>query len=274
MKLYYDVDSLDNLDPRVVDRWYRLLRGWLKLWFRPEVRGLERIPEGAGLFVGNHNGGFVTPDSFVFASAIWERSGMTHVPYGLGHEWVVKMPPLNQLLCPIGAVRASHQNAMRVFARGRKVLVYPGGDLESMCPWRHRDRIVFGGRDGYARLAIRAGVPIIPIVAAGAHETFLVIDDMRWLARGLRLDKLFRLKVLPLTLSLPWGLTLGVVPTYWPMPTKILMEIGKPISFERSGDAAADDATYVRACADRVEIAMQATLTRLARERKQRHRRS
>lgn len=268
MKLHYDVDSLDNMDARVVERWHRLLRRPLTLWFRPQVRGLERIPEGAGLFVGNHNGGLVTPDSFLFAMALWEHSGMRHEPHGLAHEWILRFPPFHQILPPIGALRATHANAMRAFAAGRKVLVYPGGDLDAMRPWRHRDRIVFGGRVGYARLAIRAGVPIIPVVAAGAHETFFVVDDMRWLARGLRLDHLFRLKVWPLTLSVPWGLTLGVVPTYIPLPTRILIEIGPPICFARSGNAAASDAAYVRACADQVEAAMQATLTRLAGERR------
>jgi 1-acyl-sn-glycerol-3-phosphate acyltransferase len=270
MKLFYDIDALDNMDHAFIDRCYRLLHRPLERYFRAEVRGLHRIPRGPGLYVGNHSGGIITPDSFLFGCALYRERGLEDLPYGLGHEWAIRVPIAHQIVLPLGAVRASHENAHRLFAAGRKVLVYPGSDFDDMRPFRDRNRLVFGGRVGYLRLALREGVPIIPVVGAGSHETFLVLDDGRWLARLLGADRWLRSKVWPITLSIPWGLTAGPIPLYLPFPSWILMEVLEPITFERTGAEAADDEGYVRACADRVESEMQTCLDRLATERTRR----
>ncbi len=263
----YDIDSLDNRDERHVARTVATLGAFVSRYFRSEVRGLDTIPDGAALYVGNHNGGLLMPEGFVFGAALYPKLGINAMPYGLGHEVAIALPGIRDIVVPLGAVRASHDNAMRLFARGAKVLVYPGGDIEAMRPWRHRDRIVFGGRRGYIRLAITAGVPIVPVVAAGAHQTFMILDDGRWLAKLLRADKLFRLKAWPVTLCMPWGVVVGPGLVYWPWPTRILVEALPPIRFDRSGEAAAADPDYVRQCGELVEATMQAALTRLAAER-------
>jgi 1-acyl-sn-glycerol-3-phosphate acyltransferase len=263
----YDIDSLENRNPALVERLAAVVEGVLHPYFRSEVRGLERIPAGAGLYVGNHNGGLITPDSFLFAAAVYRAHGIGAVPYALGGEVAISLPLVHQFIVPLGAVRASHANAHRLFARGLKVLTYPGGEFDAMRPFRHRHRIVFAGRRGYVRLALREGVPMIPVVAAGAHSTFFVVDDGRWLARFLGADRLLRVKVWPITLCLPWGLVVGPGLFYFPWPTRILIEVLDPIRFERSGEAAAADPEYVRACAEHVEGTMQEALDRLARER-------
>ncbi len=263
----YDIDNLDNRSERHIATAVATLGAFLTRYFRSEVRGLQTIPEGAALYVGNHNGGLMMPEGFVFGTALYNALGLAAMPYGLGHEVAIALPGIRDLVVPLGAVRASHTNALRLFERGAKVLVYPGGDLEAMRPWRHRDRIVFGGRRGYIRLALKAGVPIVPVVAAGAHETFVILDDGRWLAKLLGADRIFRLKAWPITLCLPWGVVVGPGLLYWPLPTRILVEALPPIRFARSGDEAAADEAYVAACGEQVESAMQAALTRLARER-------
>lgn len=267
MPLRYDIDSLDQRDPERVGRFFELLEPLLERWFRPRVHGLERIPQGPALYVGNHNGGLCSADTFVLGAKVLRAHGISAMPYGLGHEVAISIPGIKQLLVPLGAVRASHENAHRLFARGDKVLVYPGGDLDSMRSYADRNRIVFGPRRGYIRLALRAGVPIVPIVAAGAHETFLVLHDGRFLARALRLDRLFRLEVFPVTLSVPWGLVVGITPPYFPMPTRIFLEVMEPVHFERTGEDAANDPAYVEECHLRVHSAMETTLTRLAADR-------
>ncbi len=264
----YDVDSLDNRNEELIDYLYRWFSKAFMKYYRADVRGIDRIPPGPGLYVGNHNASTLAPEAFIFGTAVYERYGIKEAPYGLGHEIAVRFPVAHQALMPLGAIRASHENAHKVFAMGRKVLVYPGGDLDANRPFRHRNRIVFGGRTGYIRLALRENVPIIPVVSCGAHSTFVIIDDMRWLARALRIDRLFRLDVWPLTLSIPWGLTVGPPLLYIPFPTKVLIEVLPPIRFHRCGDEAARDEDYVKRCAEKVETVMQATLDHLARERR------
>ncbi len=263
----YDIDSLDNRDPALLERLISVIEGVLVPYFRSEVRGLERIPPGAALYVGNHSGGLITPDTFLFGAAVYRAHGIDAVPYGLGHEFAISIPVVHQIIVPLGAVRAGHKSAHGLFSRGSKALVYPGGDYDAMRPFRHRNRVVFGGRRGYIRLALREGVPIIPVVTAGSHAGFMILDDGRWLARLIRADRLLRIKVWPITLCLPWGLVVGPALFYLPWPTRILIETLDPISFDRTGEAAANDEAYVRECADRVESAMQQALDRLAEER-------
>jgi 1-acyl-sn-glycerol-3-phosphate acyltransferase len=265
----YDIDRLDQRDPVRIDLAYRTLHRFMERYFRSEVRGVERIPPGAALYVGNHNALAMTPDSFLFAFAVYRERGLEDVPYGLGHEIVIRIPVINQIIVPLGAVRASHRLARRLFAEGRKVMVYPGSDIDAMRSWRDRDRIRFGGRQGYVRLALAAGVPIVPVVAAGAQETLIVLTDGQRIARALHLDRLLRLKGWPLVLALPWGFMPGPFP-FLPWPSRILIEILPAIRFERTGPEAAADASWVAECAARVEGEMQAALTRLAAERRNR----
>ncbi len=268
---FRDVDALGNRDSGWIRALDRVLHPILWRWFVPEVRGLDRIPSGPALYVGNHSGGFVTPDTWIFASAVMHARGVAHVPYGLVHQAVMRAPLLNQVLTRVGGLEAKSENAHRVFAAGGKVLVYPGGDLDAFRPSHERYRVVFGPRRGYLRLAITGGVPIVPVVSAGSHDGWLVLSDGRWLAERLGTHRVLRTNVLPITLSIPWGVAVGA-PPYLPWPTKILVEVLEPICFERAGEEAADDGDYVQRCHREVLTRMQAALDRLARERKERKR--
>lgn len=268
MRLRYDIDRLDQRDEALVGALCSALEPLLDRWFSPVVRGLGRVPEEPALFVANHNGGLVSADTFVLGASLLHAHGPSRLPHALAHEVVLRAPGLHQLLVPLGAVRASPTNATRLFESGRNVLVYPGGDLDSMRPFARRDRIEFGERRGYVRLALRTGVPIVPVVAAGAHATSIVLTDGRPLARALGLPRRLRLEVCPITLSVPWGLVVGITPPYLPLPTRIFLEVMEPIRFERRGEAAADDAGYVEACHRRVHGAMEARLRVLAAERR------
>lgn len=270
----FDPNGVDNRDARWVTAAARVADAVIRPYHRGVVRGLDRIPDGPVLYVGNHNAGLNTPDTWILLGAVHRERGMAAVPYGLGHDLVMKAPLLGRALARFGGVRAHAGVAKRLFAAGHKMLVYPGGDIEAMRPFRRRHQIVFGGRTGYIRLALSSGVPVVPMVAAGAHSTFLVLHDNRWLARLLGADRWARMKVWPLTLSIPWGLSFGPAVPYISWPTRILIEVLEPIRFERSGDEAAADDAYVRACADHVEGRMQEALTRLAEERRalRRHR--
>ena len=109
------------------------------------------------------------------------------------------------------------------------MLVYPGGDYEVYRPSWQRHVVEFGGRKGFVRLARRAGVPIVPVASVGGQETALFLDREQWLAKLLMLDKVLRLKSMPIPLAPPWGLKI----TDWsgdiPLPAKIVIEVQEPI---------------------------------------------
>jgi 1-acyl-sn-glycerol-3-phosphate acyltransferase len=232
----------------------RLVRGY----FRAEVRGLEHVPEDRPvLFVGNHSGGTPSPDSVVFILSYLERFGDSRPLFWLGHSLVTAAPALGSFLRRCGVLPASPDSARRALASGGSVLVYPGGEVELHRPWSERNRIEFVGRTGFARLALDAAVPVVPVVASGGHNTYLPLTDGRQLARLLGLDRRFNLKVLPISLAVPWGLNVGDFLLHVPLPARITVEVLPPIDLTaRFGQDAAAAARFV-------ETEMQRTLDAL-----------
>jgi diacylglycerol/phytol O-acyltransferase len=263
----YDIDRLDNRDPERIRQVNDYIVPILQWYFRPVITGIERIPEGPGLYVGNHNGGLLTLDSFTFVAEVFRLRGMTDVPFGLGHEIAISLPILRDIVIPLGAVRASHKTAHAAFEAGHKVLVYPGSDYDSFRSYRDRNRVIFGPRRGYLRLALRERVPIIPIVTVGAHELLYIISDGRSLAKWFPLARLVRAKAWPIALSVPWGLTVGPPPFYIPMRSQFFQEVLEPITFERDGEEAALDDAWLEECHQRVLGAMQSGMDRLVEKR-------
>jgi 1-acyl-sn-glycerol-3-phosphate acyltransferase len=215
------------------------------------------------LLVGNHSGGNLTPDTGVFTLAFSTYFGVERAFYQLAHNLVLSMPGLS-FLRKYGTVAASHENARKALRAGAAVLVYPGGDYEVHRPIWESGRVDFGGRKGFLRLALDEGVPIVPVVSIGGQETSLFLSRGERLAKGLRLDKLFRLKVLPISIALPWVINIGDMAGHLPLPAKITVEALPPIDLRREFGADPDlDEVY-----DHLVRQMQETLDALAAERR------
>jgi 1-acyl-sn-glycerol-3-phosphate acyltransferase len=235
---------------------------WLAstVWFRAEVDGFENLPDEPLLFVGNHSGGGSTPDTFVFLLAYNTFFTVEGRPlYALAHDTVTAAPFFGGLTRKLGVVPAANSFAERIFESGGSALVYPGGDVEALRPWRDRNKIIFSGRKGFLKLAHRANVKIVPVVATGGHDTLIVLNDGRRTAKLLRLDKLARVKSMPMTLSLPWGLSPLPLP-HFPFPAKIRIQVLEPIDLHaRFGDEPDWDHAF-----DYVTSVMQVGLSKLA----------
>jgi len=247
-------------------------RPWLErfvAWFRPEVRGFERLPtSGPFLVVGNHSGGQIPPDIPVLLTAWWRERGEDERIYALFHSFFLALPGVGPVMVRAGALEAGAEAAEAVLRDGAILLDYPGGDHEVFRPWKDRNRIDFGGRLGFVRLALRTGVPVVPAVSVGAHETLVVLTRGEGLARLLHLHTLFRIKVMPFVLGPPWGVVPGGIPTF-PLPAKITVELLPPLDWsQRYGPDAVTDDRIVRACYDEITATMQAALDRLASERR------
>ncbi|HSQ58966.1 MAG TPA: hypothetical protein VLT84_00805, partial [Acidobacteriota bacterium] len=144
------------------------------------------------------------------------------------------------------------------------LIVMPGGDIDTWRPWKDRYKVRFDGRTGYARTALRAGVPVVPIAHAGSHETLVVLTDGRRLARRLGLRDIARAEIFPIHLSFPFGLTIGPVP-HIPVPVCLRYRVAPPVMPVvklEAGEEPSDDA--VREMDRRVRDALQAELDVLA----------
>ena len=255
--------DLDERDPDYIRE--TMAGAWLlaSLYFRADVRGLEKIPaEGPVLLVGNHSGGNITPDTSVFTLAFVTYFGVERRFYQLAHNLVLAMPQLGWLR-KYGTVAASPQNARLALEQGAALLVYPGGDYEVHRPSWETAKVDFGRRKGWIRLALEHDVPIVPVVSLGGQETALFVSRGERLAKLLRLDKLFRLKVLPISIAPPWGLNIGDMLGHLPLPAKIRIRVLDPVHVrEEFGKDPDLDQVY-----DHVLGRMQASLDHMARER-------
>ncbi|SFM32382.1 Acyltransferase [Nocardia asteroides] len=233
----------------------RVLLRVFRWYHRHEVGGVLEPPPGPVLYVANHGFGGAFDLNVLAARSAYAHIGDPRGVITLTHHlaWVIGLGPI---LARMGAEPATGENACRALGRGEHVLVFPGGDVDAFKSWGERDRIIFDGRTGFARLAIEAAVPIVPVVTSGGGESLICLSDGRGLARRLRLDKALRLKRLPVTLSLPWGLTVGIAGLlpYIPLPTKIRTAV-LPAMRPRPGESAAE-------FAERVRHAMQVELDR------------
>jgi 1-acyl-sn-glycerol-3-phosphate acyltransferase len=255
--------DLDDRDPDYIRE--TMAGAWLlaSLYFRADVRGLEKIPaEGPVLLVGNHSGGNVTPDTTVFTLAFVAYFGAERRFYQLAHNLVVSMPGLGWLR-KYGTVAASPDNAQLALEKGAALLVYPGGDYEVHRPSWETAKVDFDGRKGWIRLALQNDVPIVPVVSLGGQETALFLSRGERLSRLLRLDKMFRLKVLPISIAPPWGLNIGDMAGHLPLPAKIRVRVLDPVHLrEEFGQEPDLDEVY-----DHVLSRMQASLDHMARDR-------
>jgi 1-acyl-sn-glycerol-3-phosphate acyltransferase len=150
-------------------------------------------------------------------------------------------------------------------AEGRDVAVWPGGEVDSLRPWAERDVANLAGRTGFVRMAIKAGVPIVPIATVGGGDAMPVLIRGDGLSRALRLDKLLRLKVFPVAVSLPWGVAPAALPQL-PLPAKIRTRLMPAVDVEHD-PALADDDDYVERKYHEVQDSIQRGMDALARKR-------
>ena len=232
----------------------------LARYHRLDVRGLEHLPDGPAVLVGNHNGG-LNPVDGLFLVHYYRQRGYDQPVYILAHDILFKHPRMAEVLRSVGIVPARRETAQQVLEAGHKLLVFPGGDLETLRPYRDRAKVVLAGRTGFAKLALEHDVPIVPVVSAGSHETLIVLSQGRRIAEALRLPKWARLHSLPIMLAFPWGVLAG--PTcalpYLPLPAKVTVQVGAGIEARAS--------TTIERMYRRVEGTMQDMLDELYAER-------
>jgi 1-acyl-sn-glycerol-3-phosphate acyltransferase len=257
-----DGNDIDAWDPEYIRRVLPVWQTAMSVYFRGEVRGLDNIPdEGPSLLVGNHSGGTLIADTFVFAGAFYDYFGPGRRFHQLAHDIAARLPATG--IGRWGTVAASHDNARRAFEKDAPVLVYPGGDYETFRPSWHSDRIEFGGRKGFIELALEQRVPIVPVVAVGGQETALFLTRGERAAKATRWRDLTRIKVLPVAIAPPFGISVMDLPLRVPLPAKITIEVLPPLALEETFGPDPDREEVYSEVTDR----MQEALSRLQDER-------
>lgn len=269
--LSHDVDPSDSAsrDPEFIRTFalpaFDALRTY---YFRSEIEGVENVPrQGPFIAVANHNGGPLLPDCWVLVSYWWSALGPERPAYAMVHDAALRVPLLRTFLVKVGGLRASPGNAEKVLRLGAPLLVYPGGELDCLKSFWRRHTVDFHGRTGFIEMALRLGVPILPVVNVGGHEVYFTVVSSQRLARWTGLSRLTRVKTVPLTLGLPWGIWLTGFMPYLPLPSKFVYRVGTPIELGNDPDAARDR-RVVRTAYARITGVMQDMLDELVGQRR------
>jgi 1-acyl-sn-glycerol-3-phosphate acyltransferase len=172
-----------------------------KLGFRPTLEGLDELPtDRPFLLVANHNAGMGLAEILSFVTLYLQRFGTARPLAGFAHPAAFKVWPLSRMLVDLGAVPSTYEDAAATLADGVPLLVFPGGDYETLRPVWQANRVDFNGRLGFLRVAKKAGVPIVPMGISGSHYT----APMLW-----RSELLASLLIVPRMLGFKrWGISL------------------------------------------------------------------
>jgi 1-acyl-sn-glycerol-3-phosphate acyltransferase len=238
----------------------------MDFYFRMEIEGWERLPEPPALFIGIHSGAPFVWDAWTVGVQWWRHFGGERIMHGTAHDALMAAPLIGRYFRAMGVLPAAPDSIASALAAGHDVALWPGGEVDSLRPWTQRDEAILGGRTGFIKMAINAGVPIVPIATVGGPDAMPVITRGRNLAKLLQLDKLARIKVMPFAISAPWGIAPAMLPEI-PLPTKIRTSFQEPVKLARDPRKAKDD-DYVERKYEEVRKSIQGGMDELARRRR------
>jgi 1-acyl-sn-glycerol-3-phosphate acyltransferase len=257
--------DLEGVDDTFMDRQKYLWNPLMDYWFRMEIEGWEHLPEPPVLLIGVHSGAPFVWDAWTVGIQWWRRFGTDRPLHGTAHDALMAAPLIGSYFRKMGVLPAAPDSIASALEAGHDVALWPGGEIDSLRPWTDRDQAVLAGRKGFIRMAIRAGVPIVPIATVGGPDSMPVLARGRRLAKALQLDKVARLKMFPISIQAPWGISPAMLPEL-PLPTKIRTAFQPPVKLSRDPAKAKDD-KYVERKYDEVQQSIQDGMDTLARRR-------
>ncbi len=247
LRLLEPPERLDRfgMDPRFVERLEPVVELLCSAWWRVALRDVRNVPaEGAAVVVANHAGA-VPWDAFVLRHAVRRHRDLR--PLLDDRECALAI--VGPAAVRYGAVRSSAESAGRLLAEGQVIGVFPEGSAVAHKPWRERYRLQRFGRGGFAKVALRAGAPVVPCAIVGSEEASPGIARTGWLAERLGVPLLAANPSLRVAAA-------GLLP----LPSRWTIRFGEPVATRDLGAAAADDAGVVNALTERVRARVQELL--------------
>jgi 1-acyl-sn-glycerol-3-phosphate acyltransferase len=261
-------DSDDKVRRSDVDRWGRsermrsLVRGaydpLYKYYFRVEWDGFELLPStGGALLVSNHAGA-IPSDAPAIMHGIETRLGRP--VYGLAEHLFRATPVVGTLWSRVGGVTANPDNAYRLLHDEHQlVLVFPEGTKGTGKTFGDRYHLRRFGRGGFVEIAMRAGVPVVPIAVVGAEEAMPIV----W--KSNRLAKLFGIPYFPVTANM---LLLGPAGLVGYFPAKFKIRVLPPVHFDVDAGQERYSRSKVMAESERIRRQIQDALYDMLRGRR------
>jgi 1-acyl-sn-glycerol-3-phosphate acyltransferase len=251
-----EVDEF-GMDDVVLRRTRPLLDFLMDRWWRVDVEGAERVPDGGPCLLVANGSGLLPYDGLMIAHALARARPRDPRARFLVADWLITLPFAQPTLARLGGARACRENAERLLATGSRVIAFPEGVKGSAKVFRERYRLKRFGRGGVVRIALAAGVPLVPVAVIGGEETHPILFKIETFARS------FGLPFLPVTPTFPALGPLGLVP----LPAKWSIRFGEPIALDHLGPEAAEDELLVSRLNEEVRSQIQALVDEGVRER-------
>lgn len=209
---------------------------FLRIWFRPRVTGLDRVPHDRPVvFVAKHPKGFLYLETILLGIVTYwvKRDRPPFHPMEQRGTSIHRAPILGWIRRQVNTVEATEEAGLATLAAGESLLVFPGGARELYGP---PDRLSWSGRRGFARIAARGRAPVVPVAIAGADRQH------------------------------PWRLPLGGRRSLWlppfPLPVRFDIAFGEPLE-----PPAGEEEETIALFAERVAEETQALLDRAVEAR-------
>ena len=227
-------------------------------WFRTEWEGLENVPlHGGALLVANHAGA-IPSDAPVIMHGIEKELG--RAVYGLAENLFRTLPIVGTMWSRLGGVNAHPDNAYRLLHdKNQLVLVFPEGVKGTSKHHSRKYRLARFGRGGFVEIAMKAGVPIVPIAVMGNEETAPVLAKFPSAAKALGIP------YFPLT---PQMLALGPLGATVPLPAKFRLRVLPPITFDVEPNRDRYSQSQVMSQAESIRDLIQRNLLEMLAERR------
>ncbi len=194
-----------------------------KSYFRVEAHGVDNVPNGRVLLVSNHSGQLPFDGVGIGGALLFEHDP-PRIVRAMVERYVQTVPFASYLFARWGQITGTPENCRRLLDDEEAILVFPEGAKGISKPFMHRYQLQDFG-NGFMRLALETGAPIVPIAVIGAEEQAPAVN-LKPLA------KIFGAPAFPL---MPLPPFFPIVP----YPTKYRIYFGEPLRFD--GDADEDD---------------------------------
>ena len=257
-------------DPRLsdVDEWGRsertraltrtLYEPIYSRWFRTEWEGLEKVPtDGGALLVANHAGA-IPSDAPVIMHGIEKE--LERPVYGMADYFFRTVPVVGTLWARAGGVSARPANAYRLLKEQQQLaLVFPEGTKGPSKSFTDRYQLRRFGRGGFVEIAMRAGVPVVPIAVVGSEEAMPIVLRLPSVAKALRVP------YVPVTANV---LTMGPLGVILPFPAKFKLRVLEPVRFDVPPDQERYSKSRIMEESERIRTHLQEAVYDMLRDRR------
>ncbi len=197
-------------------------------WFRVENHGIDRVPTGRVILIGNHSGQ-VGYDGMMLGMSMLLGAEPPRLCRGMAEYLFFRTPWAGIGASRSGTLAGTPENCVAMLEEGECVMVFPEGARGANKPWSKRYQLERFGQ-GFMRLALETETPIVPVGIVGAEEQQPGLANLTDVAARLGLPSL------PITVTFPWLGPLGIA---FALPVKYHIHFGEPLLFE--GEANEED---------------------------------